>query len=164
MKKWEQGMIVVALMFLFGASGLAVSQGIPSQRHGGLVLKDLPIPKGARVIGLEVHLAAGAFDSLAEIPVGWHVVVDNDPSWQANFEAHASAGAEGLDESTVQNLWLEVIKNEVGDRKFIASGWVILTSNTEKERRIPLSSYNFEFVERYPRHRLHDPDAPGHWR
>jgi hypothetical protein len=111
------------------------------------------VPKGARVIGLEIHLA-GTFEGISNVPVGWHVSADNDPSGQASLEAHAKPGAAALDKSALLNLGLQVIENEVADERLQVWGWLILSSDIEKERRIPLNSYSFEFVERYPRHRL----------
>jgi hypothetical protein len=104
-----------ALLPAFFGSGIASSQGQEaSQRRGGLLLKEIQVPKGARVIGLEIHLA-GTFEGISNVPVGWHVSADNDPSGQASLEAHAKPGAAALDKSALLNLGLQVIENEVAD-------------------------------------------------
>lgn len=125
------------------------------QPHGELYLKPLQVPKGARIIGFELHMVAGVFYSVEEIPTGWKVAVDDDPSWTTSLEASAKPGAVALDEKSFGKIGIEVVKNESADTKFNIWGWLTLASGTETSKRVPLNSFSFDFVERYSRHKLH---------
>ena len=148
--------VTILLLFSLSWRGIGASQGLaPSQRHGGLLLKDFQVPKGARVVGYEIHLVGGAFESITDIPNGWHVAFENDPSWKASFDAHAKPGAAALDEKALRSIWLQITRNEVGDTQFNVWGSLTVASNLGVEKEVPLSSFSFDFIERYSRHRLY---------
>jgi hypothetical protein len=129
-------------------------QAVPIQQtHGSLVLKDFQMPKGARVVGLSVHLA-GAFESVSNCPIGWNVTIDNDLSGQADLVAHAKPGGMALNEKAIRNIGFQVVQTQLEDERFRVGGAVTVLLENGKEKTLPLSSASFELIERFHRHRL----------
>ena len=144
------------MLYVFCAK-YSFSQAVPaSQNRGGLVLQNLQVPLGARFVGLEVHISGGAFEGVSNMPMGWKTTVDDDPTWRADFETHSQSGAASIDEAAVEKIGLQIVKTEIGGTRFDIWGAYIMESAEGKEKRVPLDSFSFEFVERYPRHRLYN--------
>ena len=116
--------------------------------------KGLPGTEGCTGCRLRDSPGGGAFESITDIPNGWHVAFENDPSWKASFDAHAKPGAAALDEKALRSIWLQITRNEVGDTQFNVWGSLTVASNLGVEKEVPLSSFSFDFIERYSRHRL----------
>jgi hypothetical protein len=106
------------------------------------------------VVGLQIELNAGSFESISNVPGDWHVTIDNSSSGDARLEAHAESDAMALTGQQLLSVGVQIRRTETTAKKFQISGEYVLASDREQERRIPLGAYNFEFVERYPRHRL----------
>jgi hypothetical protein len=98
---------------------------------------------GERIVGLELHIVAGAFDSFDSLPVGWYITIDNDASWQTSVEANARVGAAALDMGSLRKIRVGILENEFNDLKFQVSGTVIVTTDFVNERRIELTANNF---------------------
>lgn len=92
---------------------------------------------------MEFHVSAGAFEDVGALPVGWHLTIDNDASWQTSLEATVDVGAAALNASSLNQMRFGVLKNEFGDLKFRVSGTVIVTTDFVDERRIELTALNF---------------------
>lgn len=154
--------ILVALLLLASSTGevlrtaIAQTQSNPAleEKHGTLEIGDFQVPKGAQICGLEVDLA-GAFEGISSIPVGWTSSVDNDSSWKAKFVANAKAGSPPINEATLRNFGLIVRLNGLDDGRPQAYGWITVVDLSRKaQKRLPLSSYSFNFDESYHRHLL----------
>lgn len=130
-------------------NGQTAHQPPPS---GALLLKNLQVPRGGRVIRLEIHLSGGVLESVSNLPTGWHVGIDNDEPMQTALVAFVSPGP-ALDEADVEKLGLEV-RRQAAETDLRAWGAYVFTFGHGDQKRVPLDSYNFEFVERYARRRL----------
>jgi hypothetical protein len=106
-------------------------------------IRNLPVSGGEVVVSFEIDVIAGAIQSISNIPVGWHFVVDNDASWQTKLIAKATVGAASLQPEHLRNVQFVVKKNEFGDLKFELSGVVYVTKDYEKERRCHLKMGDF---------------------
>lgn len=60
-------------------------------------------PEG-RIAGIELTLRHGAVASIGDVPVGWHWVIDNDPSWNTTVSGRAVVGAAFLQPSRLPAL------------------------------------------------------------
>jgi hypothetical protein len=120
-----------------------LSSGAQSGRLRTFSVGNLSLQKNERIVGLEVDVAAGAFDSITKLPVGWTVTIDNDASWQTKVQASVQVGAASLSPESLQKVLLIVRENEFGDLKFNISGIVIVTTDFKTERRIPLRQSDF---------------------
>lgn len=105
-------------------------------------IQNVQLRSGERIVGLELHLVAGAIDSVNSLPVGWYFSVNNDPSWQTSVVANARVGTAALDVNSLREISFRTRKNEFGDLKFQISGAVIVTTDFVKERRLELSGGN----------------------
>ena len=99
--------------------------------------------KEERVVSFEFKVAAGAIRSVSNVPVGWKIVIDNDPSWQTTVRASVVVGSAALQPEDLRSVRLTVEKNEFGDLKFAVSGVVSLTGNFESERGVQLAMQDF---------------------
>lgn len=61
-------------------------------------------PEG-RIAGIQLTLRHGAVTSVRNIPAGWRLVIDNDPSWTTAVSGHAVVGAAFLQASAVPALF-----------------------------------------------------------
>ena len=54
-------------------------------------------PRG-RVAGLHIEVPNAALETVIGIAPGWHVLIDNEPTWTIRISAHAILGPAFLDE------------------------------------------------------------------
>jgi len=112
-------------------------------KHHVFSIQNVQLRSGERIVGLELHIVAGAFDSFDSLPVGWYITIDNDASWQTSVEANARVGAAALDMGSLRKIRVGILENEFNDLKFQVSGTVIVTTDFVNERRIELTANNF---------------------
>ena len=53
---------------------------------------------GERVVAIQVNLKAARISSLRDIPAGWEVTINNDPSWSTTLKATVLVGAAAIDD------------------------------------------------------------------
>ena len=61
------------------------------------------MPRG-RVISIKLSARHGAIEFLRPIPVGWTIVIDNDPSWNTTLTGQAVVGAAALESSALSGF------------------------------------------------------------
>ena len=91
----------------------------------------------------EIDVDAGAIESLTNVPAGWYIGIDNDPSWHAKVKADTIVGAASMSPSDLRRIQAVIRKNEFGDLKFRLSGSVSITKDFEKETPLPLQMSDF---------------------
>ena len=72
---------------------------------------------------------------MPDIPIGWSISVDNDPSWNTNTSGTLIAGAAALDASFFREF-VVIEKDESLGLPFSVEGEVVVTQDFSKERRI----------------------------
>lgn len=65
-------------------------------------------PEG-QIAGLELTLRHGAVTSVKDVPIGWRLVIDNDPSWNMTVSGQAIVGAAFLPPATVPALSFMIV-------------------------------------------------------
>ena len=108
-------------------------------------LTHLALQPGERIVGFRVDIRAGAFESVAPMPVGWSIDIDNDASWQTSVEGGIEVGSAALGLPQLAKLRFLIKKNEFGGMKFSVAGTVTVTKDFEHEREIKLSPSNIHF-------------------
>ncbi len=58
-----------------------------------------------RVAGMTFVLEHGAIEGVSNIPAGWRIAIDNDPSWMTKVTAQAVVGAAFLDGGHLPGLF-----------------------------------------------------------
>jgi len=88
----------------------------------GLSLAGIKLEKNERIAGFEISVSSGRVASLPSLPMGWNLIVDNDPSWATKFQGNALVGSAFLNSSdrallgnllTVERLKDDIIAKEV---------------------------------------------------
>lgn len=104
----------------------------------------LHVAKNERIVGFEIHIRSGRIALLPNVPIGWNISVDNDPSWNTVIKGSIEVGAAALDPDFLRDFMVvEVEKDAPSDEPFDLQGEVIVTSDFTTERRIKLSMKDF---------------------
>jgi len=101
-----------------------------------------------RVVGFEFHVRSGMIARLPNVPYGWSISIDNDPSWNTVIRGSIAVGAASVDPEFFRDfLVIEVEKNAPSDMKFDLQGEVIVTEDFVNEKRIKLENSDFVFKQ-----------------
>lgn len=126
----------IALAFLGGmrAQCQIMSVSIPA----------LHVANNERIVGFEIHVRSARIALLPNVPIGWNVSVDNDPSWNTVIKGSIDVGAAAMYPDFLQDFMVvEIEKDASSDAPFDLQGEVIVTSDFIKQRRIKLSMKDF---------------------
>jgi len=128
-------LVVLALVLVNGsvvAHGQTMSMSIPSLHTTGK----------ERVCGFEIHITAGRIAALPNVPIGWSVSVDNDPSWNTVIKASLEVGAAAVDPSFFRDF-LVIEKDESLGVPFDVQGEIVVSEDFATERRIKIGINDF---------------------
>jgi hypothetical protein len=104
----------------------------------------LQIANNERIVGFEIHVRSGRIALLPNVPIGWNISVDNDPSWNTVIKGSIDVAAAAVNPDFLRDFMVvEVKKDASSDAPFDLQGEVIVTSNFITERRIKLSMKDF---------------------
>ena len=86
------------------AAGLFAAAGAPAWAGEALHLVAPGAAAGERLMGVRLKIDNGRVAALPDWPAGWRVAIDNDPSWHATLDAHATVGAAALPPAALAGL------------------------------------------------------------
>jgi len=137
------------MAFLLPASEKAeVPPGV-SSRHGQFVYVSLPglhIGAGERVVGFGFEVTSGRIAQLPDMPMGWNISVDNDPSWNTRVDASILVAAAALDASFFKDF--AVIEKDGGaESPFELKGGVVISTDFSRTRTIQVAMKDFGIRE-----------------
>lgn len=131
--KW----VPAALVMLSGGVNLIGQSTLVS-------ISELGIQKRERIVGFEVHVHSGRIAQLRNMPIGWKITVDNDPSWDTFVAGSVAVGAAALDPSFFYRFMVVNPEEHTGAKTALGlDGQVIVTSDFIAEKTIRLSIKNF---------------------
>jgi len=105
---------------------------------------DLALGKGERIVGFEVHIRSGRIALLPNVPIGWNMSIDNNPSWNTVVKGSIEVGGAAADKDFLQDfIVIEKQPDAPSDAPFSLQGEVIVTSDFKSEKRIKLSMKDF---------------------
>ena len=102
--------ITFVLVFLTLLSGSALASDVLK-----LSLSDIRLEKNERIAAFEITINSGRTESLPSLPMGWHLVIDNDPSWTTSIQGVAIVGAAFINSDAAllkYFLSIEVLKDD----------------------------------------------------
>jgi hypothetical protein len=100
--------------------------------------------KKERIVGFEVRVRSGRIAQLPNVPIGWNISVNNDPSWNTEVKGAIAVGAAALDAEFFRHfIVVEVQKAPPSEMPFALEGEVVVTSDFSTERAIRLSTKDF---------------------
>lgn len=82
---------------------------------------------------------------MLDVPVGWDVHIENNPSWNSWVRASALVGAASLDAGFFRRF-VRIEKNESLGIPFGISGDIVVTSDFVKEHHIPISMREVKLI------------------
>ena len=110
-------------------------------------IPSLSLKNGERITGFEFHVQSGRIACLPNVPIGWNIQIDNDPSWNTSISGSFEVGAAALYPTYFKDfLFIEKEKDAPLDLPFDLHGEVIVTSDFIKERKLSLKMQNFSIV------------------
>jgi hypothetical protein len=118
----------------------------PRKEDLGVSVSNLSISTGEVIVSFEIDVTAGAIKSISNVPVGWYIIVDNDPSWQTKIKGNVRVGSASLSVEDFRKLQFVVEKNEFGDLSFGLSGLAFVTSDYNKQKQVPIMTADFAIV------------------
>jgi len=105
----------------------------------------LHLQKNERITGFEMRVRSGRIAQLPNVPIGWSISVDNDPSWNTSVGGSIAVGAAALNPDFLRRfIVVEKEKNAPSDMPFALEGEIFVTSDFSAERTIRLSSKDFQ--------------------
>ena len=138
-KVLNQAYLVIAIATLALLSGVKAQCQILS-----VSVPALHISSKERIIGFEIHVRSGRIALLPNMPIGWNISVDNDPSWNTVIKGSIDVGAAAMDAEFLRDfIVVEVEKDAPPDMPLDLKGEVIVTSDFSSERRIKLLMKDF---------------------
>jgi len=138
---------VVAFVALVGLASLLLHAGPKASRQTLLVsIPDLHVSGKERVVGFEIHVVSGRIAALPNIPMGWNVSIDNNPSWTTGIAASVKVAAAAVAPGFFREF-LFIEKNESRDVPLQMSGEVVVTEDFATERHIQIEMKDFRTKE-----------------
>lgn len=100
------------------------------------------LPNNARISQFRLNITSGRIKYISDIPPGWNISINNDPSWNSNVRANIIVGAAALNAKKFDDLiCIEIVK--FSDLKFELAGEIATISNSDEEIITKISSNNF---------------------
>ncbi|GGA41936.1 hypothetical protein [Dyella nitratireducens] len=121
-----------ALALLLGAIGQAHAENYV------LTFDAVKVMPGERIVGFDIKIKAAYVSSMKRVPLGWHIEIDNQPSWNTQVTGGISIGAAALDKDALNHLFLVTTDKEMGALE--VTGEIVTTSDFEHERHLALKS------------------------
>ena len=116
-------------------------------------IPSLHLHKNERIVGFELRVRSGRIAQLPNVPIGWSVSVDNDPSWDTSMKGSIAVGAAALSLDSFQHFVIVEAEKDP-DTPFVLRGEVIVTTDFLTTRTIKLSPKDFGTEVRDSIHKL----------
>ena len=134
---------LTALVFLApGETGRPAGPEPPHTQFVSVSLPKLQLAAGERVVGFHFEVTAGRIAQIPDMPIGWSISVDNDPSWNTNVDASIRVAAAAIDPSFFQNFAV-IEKAGNAESAFGLAGEVDVSTDFSKVRKIQVAMKDF---------------------
>lgn len=120
-------------VLVFTVIGCVARAGPAPAEIESLSIGHLAITAHERVVGFEFEIHAARVVSMRDIPVGWDVRVQNNPSWNAVVRGSALVGAAAVGPQFFTRF-LRIEENESLGLPFEINGSIVVTTDFIKER------------------------------
>jgi hypothetical protein len=120
----------------------------PSHRQlMSVSLPALHIAAEERVVGFDFAVTSGRIAQIPDMPIGWNISVNNDPSWNTKIDASIIVAAAAVDASFFKEFVL-IEKDESSENPFEVKGEVIVSTDFSEVRRIRVEMKDFTTKKR----------------
>lgn len=142
--KGDRHMKRILLKLTAIASAILILEGNAlASEYYKLSLAGIKLGENERIAGFDITVRSGRIEALPSLPMGWHLIIDNDPSWTAKIQGTAIVGAAFLDRNNkdllgnliiIERLTEGIIAEEI---PFDVKASVhLVNTKTEKERSV----------------------------
>jgi len=114
----------------------------PHTQFVSVSLPGLHIGTGERVVGFHFDVTSGRIAQIPDMPIGWNISVDNDPSWNTKVDASIRVAAAAVDSSFFQDFAV-VEKEGKAESPFELAGEVDVSADFSKVRKIQVVMKDF---------------------
>jgi hypothetical protein len=91
-------------------------------------------------------VTSGRIAQITDMPIGWNVSVDNDPSWNAKIHASVLVAAAALDASYFEDF-VVIEKEANAENPFELKGKILVSTDFSKVRDIQVGMKDFTVQE-----------------
>lgn len=147
---------VSALVLLVASCiGSCAAHGAGVPVEGTVEIKNLQLPPGCRITAFDVRMRRGFVKVITDMPPGWALRVENGDGGEATIRAE-SISSVTLTESDLERISFGILKYEDTAEPFLILGSYSCQIGGDKSysKHVPLGAFSFDFIEKYPRHRL----------
>ena len=127
---------IVAVAAIAGALLLSIEEAWPGELQS-ISLGPLHLAPKERIVGFELRVHSGRIASLPAVPIGWHVTVENEPSWNTRLFGGIVVGAAALDLRFFKDFVVVEKTSSLG-LEFRVEGSLVVTDDFVKERHVTL--------------------------
>lgn len=138
MSKNRRSQYSFLFLFIVAIAAAATFALRPIGKRISVSLPRLSMAYGERAVGFELYVQSGRVAQVPDVPIGWNITVENDPSWNTKISGSVRIAAAALDASFFRNF-LIVEKNESLGNRFEIHGKIVVTRDFVKERRMDVS-------------------------
>ena len=134
--------VALALLSITYAATVAHAQAARQQKVS-ISLRSLAVAPGERIVGFHLEVTSGRIARLPEVPIGWNLSVDNDPSWNTKLDASVIVASAALAPDFFKNF--AVIEKHTSDARFDITGDIIVSRDFASTRTIHVGMKDFVF-------------------
>ncbi len=130
--------MLLAVLAIFVVSAEAAETG-----SYAVSISNVTASSGEVIVFFHLQVTAGFFVDVSNLPPGWNVAIDNEPSALTEINANTIVGAASLAPAELEKIKFVLEKREMEDVKFNLSGEVSFTKDYEKMRVVHLKMSDF---------------------
>ena len=135
----------LGLLVLVGAAPWLVSAHRENPRLTlSVSIPELQTTSKEKVVGFDFHIESGRISAVPDIPIGWDVAVDNNPSWNTEIKGSSRIGAAALSTEFFEEF-VAVEKDTSLGTPFRMQGEIVVTEDFATERHISVAMKDFRF-------------------
>lgn len=138
-------LLVVAIFV--GLSATSADAGQAPTYH--LSFHTLHSSPGERVSKFTLHFRSAMIIGIRNIPIGWKINIDNDPSWMTQISGTAVVGAAWLEPSVLRPWFLSLLSGPPGrsaSKKAIGIEGFVVLSNGDNARTVEIGKGDVSLI------------------
>ena len=144
-----------AFPILVPGDAVRSARAAPAQKHlVSLSVPDLHVAAKERVVGFHFEVTSGRIARVRDMPIGWNISVNNDPSWNTTIDASIVVAAAAVDASFFKDF-VVIEKIESAKIPFHVEGDVSVSSDFSSSRKLRVQMKDFTVQEEAPPSKKH---------